>query len=209
MDYVEIDVNMSKDGVLYILHGPTVDQTTNGTGDIADLTSAEIDKLDAGSWFHPRFAGERVPRLDAFLRWIKGKAKVFLDVKAAAPRRLIDLICDVGLEDECFFWSGDDDWMLKLRELNSRLPLKVNVKSVNEATSAVERFRANIVEVSLANMSRELVDACRQRGVKIMVYHKEKDPEAFREIIRWGVDMVNLNHSDVFAKVMREMACEG
>ena len=204
MDYVEIDVNASKDGVLYILHGPDLDKTTNGTGPIAELTSEEIDQLDAGSWFHPKFAGERVPRLEPFLRWIKGKAKVFLDVKAGGPQQLIDLIYDVGLENDCFFWSGDDEWMLKLRALDDKLQLKVNVKNVADVIEATERYRANIVEVGLDNMSRELVDACRERGLKVMVYHQEKDPEAFREVIRWGVDMINLNHGDVFAKVARE-----
>ncbi len=204
MDYVEIDVNASKDGVLYILHGPDLDKTTNGKGRITDLTSEEIDQLDAGSWFHPKFAGERVPRLEPFLRWIKGKAKVFLDVKAAPPQQLIDLIYDVGLENDCFFWSGNDEWMLKLRALDDKLQLKVNVKSVADVVEAAERYRANIVEVGLDNMSRDLVDACRERGLKVMVYHQEKDPEAFREVIRWGVDMINLNHGDVFAQVARE-----
>jgi glycerophosphoryl diester phosphodiesterase len=204
MDYVEIDVNASKDGVLYILHGPYLDKTTNGKGRIAELTSEEIDPLDAGSWFHPKFAGERVPRLEPFLRWIKGKAKVFLDVKAGAPQQLIDLIYDVGLENDCFFWAGNDEWMLKLRALDDQLPLKVNVKSVADVIEAAERYCANIVEVGLDNMSRELVDACRERGLKVMVYHQEKDPEVFREVIRWGVDMINLNHGDVFAKVARE-----
>jgi len=138
MDYVEIDVNASKDGVLYILHGPDLDKTTNGKGRITDLTSEEIDQLDAGSWFHPKFAGERVPRLEPFLRWIKGKAKVFLDVKAGTPQQLIDLIYDVGLENDCFFWSGNDEWMLKLRALDDKLQLKVNVKSVADVVEAAE-----------------------------------------------------------------------
>ncbi|MBI1924771.1 glycerophosphodiester phosphodiesterase family protein [Candidatus Poribacteria bacterium] len=203
MDYVEIDVNASKDGVLYILHGPEVDKTTNGKGRITDLTSEEIDRLDAGSWFHPKFAGERVPRLEPFLRWLKGKAKVFLDVKTADPQQLIDLIYDVGLENNCFFWSDSDEWMLKFRALDGKLQLKRNVKSVADVIEAAERYRANIVEVGLDNMSHELVAACRARGLKIMIYHQEKDPEAFRQVIRWGADMINLNHGDVFAQVAR------
>jgi glycerophosphoryl diester phosphodiesterase len=203
MDYVEIDVNTSKDGVFYVLHGPTVDETTDGTGKIADLTSAEIDRLDAGSWFHPKFAGEQVPRLEPFLRWIQGKAKVFLDVKSADPQRLINLIYAVGLENDCFFWAGDDEWMLKLRELDPNLALKVNADSVEKVAEVDERFRANIVEVSLENMSQALVDACRERGLKIMIYHKEKDRKAFREVLQWGVEMINLNHGDVFAEVAK------
>ncbi len=204
MDFVEIDVITSKDGVLYIMHGPTVDETTNGTGRFDELTSAEIDRLDAGSWFASKFAREKVPRLEPFLRWIKRKAKVFLDVKAADHQQLIDLIYDVGLENDCFFWSGSDEWALKLRELDGNLQLKINASNVEDVIEAHERYRANIVEVGLNNMSQELFDVCRELGIKIMIYHQEKDPEAFREVIRWGVDMINLNHGDVFAQVARE-----
>ena len=204
MDFVEIDVITSKDGVLYIMHGPTIDETTNGTGRIDELTSAEIDRLDAGSWFAPEFAHEKVPRLEPFLRWIKGKAKVFLDVKAASHQQLIDPIYDVGLENNCFFWSGSDEWALKLRQLDENLQLKINASNVEDVIEAHERYRANIVEVGLNNMSQELFDICRELGIKIMIYHQEKDPEAFREVIRWGVDMINLNHGDVFAEVARE-----
>ena len=49
MDYVEVDVNTSKDGVLYVFHGPELEKTTNGTSCITELTSKEIDALDAGS----------------------------------------------------------------------------------------------------------------------------------------------------------------
>jgi glycerophosphoryl diester phosphodiesterase len=204
MDYVEIDVNTSKDGVLYILHGPELDKTTNGKGRIADMMSDEIDKLDAGSWFDPKFAGEKVPRLDPFLRWVKGKAKVFMDVKAADHRRLIDLVYDVGLENDCFFWSGDDEWALKLRQMAPELQLKINVDNVEDVISAHEVYGANIVEVSLDNMTQELVGACRQRGIKIMIFHSKKQPKAFREVLRWGVDMINLDHGDVFKKVAEE-----
>jgi len=206
MDYVEIDVITSADGALYILHGPELDRTTNGMGPIAAMTSEEIDKLDAGSWFAAEFAGEKVPKLEPFLRWIKGKAKVFLDVKAADHKQLIDLIYDVGLENDCFFWSGKSRWARAFRELAPELQLKINVENVEDVIEAHETYRANIVEVSLDNMSRELVDACRQRGIKIMIYHTKKEPEAFREALRWKVDMINLNHGDVFKKTAQEFS---
>ena len=49
--------------MLYVLHGPQLDRTTNGKGPIADMMSDEIDKLDAESWFDPKFAGERPQRV--------------------------------------------------------------------------------------------------------------------------------------------------
>lgn len=207
MDYVEIDVNRSLDGVHYLLHGPDVDRTTDGTGRFDALTAAEVDRLDAGSWFHPRFAGERVPRLEPFLRWIKGRAKLFLDVKAADLPELIRLIYDIGLEHDCFFWFGRDDAALAFRQLAPELALKINVKTVADVVDAHERFHANIVEVSLDDMSQALLAECRRRGLRVMIYHQEKDPAAFRQILDWGAELVNLNHGDVFAAVAQAYGC--
>lgn len=204
MDYVEVDVNTSKDGVLYILHGPTVDKTTNGTGYIGDLTSDEIDRLDAGSWFSPRFAGERVPRLEPFLRWIKGKAKVFLDVKWVHPRPLIDLVYALGMENDCFLWCSIDDWMLEFRRLDHKLPLKYNVKSVDDVIAAVERFQANIVEVTPERINPELVAACRARGLKVMVNTIDCEPAGFRQVLEYRADMVNTDNGDLFRRFVEE-----
>jgi hypothetical protein len=203
VDYVEVDVRTSRDGVFYLLHDETLARTTNGQGPIAGLTAAEIDRLDAGSWFHPRFADQRVPRLDQFLRWIKGKAKVFLDVKAADPQQLIDLIDDVGMADAVFFWSGSNLWAQELRALAPHLALKINVQTVEEVVRAHELYQANIVEVDLAHMSQAVQTACRTHAIKVMIYHQQKDIAAFRSVLDWGADLINLNHADVFLEVLR------
>jgi len=203
VDYVEIDVRTSQDGVFYLLHDPTLERTTNGQGPIAQHTAAEIDRLDAGSWFHPQFADERVPRLDAFLHWIKGKAKVFLDVKAADPQALIDLIDDVDMADASFFWSGSALWAQQLRALAPHLALKINAKTVEDVLLAHERYQAKIVEVGLEHMSLALQAACQARNIQVMIYHQQKDPVAFRTVLDWGADLINLNHGDAFLEVLR------
>jgi len=206
MDYVEIDVNCSKDGVFYLMHGPAVDATTNGQGRIYDLTAEVLDQLDAGSWFGPKFAGEKVPRLEPFLQWIKGKAKLFIDVKAGTPQQIRDLIYAADLQDDCFFWSEQDQWALALRALDPTLQLKINVENVAEVIDADERFRANIVEVALAKMSPALIEACRARGIKLMIYHPAKDPAAFEAVLNWDVELINLNHGDLFKQIAAQYA---
>lgn len=204
--YVEIDVRTSKDGVFYILHDPTVNRTTDKKGFLRQYTAAEIDQFDAGSWFDPKFAGERIPRLQPYLEWIKGKAKVYFDVKDADLQKLITLVYDVGMQDDCFFWFSSSAQALKFRELDSKLPLKVNVSNPKDVVVAASKFEANIVEVGLNNMSEALVDACRKRNIKIMIYHPRKDADGFREVVRWKPDMVNLNQADLFQQVEREVA---
>src|SRR5262245_19242383 len=63
----ELDVRRTRDGHLVCLHDPTLDRTTDGTGPVAGRTLAELEQLDAGKRFHPAFAGQRVPTLDAVL----------------------------------------------------------------------------------------------------------------------------------------------
>ncbi|HEY4310657.1 MAG TPA: glycerophosphodiester phosphodiesterase family protein [Pirellulales bacterium] len=203
--YVEIDVRTSKDGVLYILHDPWVNRTTNGKGFLFQLTSDEIDALDAGSWFDKKFAGEKVPRLEPYLRAIKGRIKVYFDVKHADLQQLIKLVYDVGMEKDCFFWFDRVEKAIEFRELDKQLPLKVNVGSVDDVREAADRYHANIVETSLRAMTDELVEACRARNLKIMILQTKKDPAAFRQIVERQADLVNLDHGDVFLKVEREM----
>ncbi|MCB9921854.1 MAG: hypothetical protein H6822_06715 [Planctomycetaceae bacterium] len=66
----EFDIERTKDGHLICIHDGTVDRTTNGTGKVSDLTLEQIQELDAGSWFDPKFAGEPIPTVDEVLRLV-------------------------------------------------------------------------------------------------------------------------------------------
>lgn len=205
VEYVEIDVNTSRDGIMYLFHGPDVDRKTNASGMFSDLTSTIIDTLDAGSWFSPEFVNERIPRLDEFLNWIKGKSKIYFDVKNANHEPLIALIHEVGLENDCFFWSSNNEWSHRLKEMVPGFPVKFNAQNVEGVRAVHQKYGADIVEISLNNMSVELQNCCADLGIKVMIYQKEKDPEAFRQIIDWNVDKINLNHADAYIEVAKKM----
>jgi len=80
-DFIELDVTMTKDGVLIVIHDDTVNRTTNGTGKVVDLTYDYISRLDAGSWFSPEFAGEHVPTLGEVLDAFRGKIGILIEIK--------------------------------------------------------------------------------------------------------------------------------
>jgi glycerophosphoryl diester phosphodiesterase len=203
---VEIDVWTSRDGELVLIHDDTVDRTTNGFGHVMALTAAELARLDAGRWFSPAFAGERIPVLSEFLEWIKGRARLFLDVKFAHPQQLLDLLAKTRMHDECFIWSGSDAWLELLHGLDPSMALKINVSTPKDVVTAHKTFGARIVEVSLDAMSNELVETCRERGIKTMIY--EKEPAAFPDIIRRQPDMVNLDHADLFLQAIKNVATD-
>lgn len=62
--WVELDVALLADGTLVVIHDDSVDRTTSGTGNLGTLTRADLDRLDAGAWFHAQYAGERLPTLE-------------------------------------------------------------------------------------------------------------------------------------------------
>jgi hypothetical protein len=78
---VEVDVRTTSDGHLVILHDATLDRTTAGSGAVGDNSLAEVRQLDAGSWFDPAYAGQRVPTLKEVLVLCRGKVDVLLDLK--------------------------------------------------------------------------------------------------------------------------------
>jgi glycerophosphoryl diester phosphodiesterase len=83
-DYLETDVQRSADGVLVLMHDPTVDRTTNGRGAVAETKLDDLVRLDAGSWFDPRFADQRVLSFADFMRWIEARAPFGAVIEAKA-----------------------------------------------------------------------------------------------------------------------------
>lgn len=101
-DFVEQDLGVTRDGVLVCAHDPTLERTTDveevfpdryrregarRRWYIADFTLAEIKRLDAGAWFDPRFAGERVPTFDEAIALVRGRAGLFPELKAPGVYR--------------------------------------------------------------------------------------------------------------------------
>lgn len=80
-DFIELDVAMTMDGVLVVIHDDTVDRTTDGTGKVAELTYDYIRTLDAGSWFSSEFAGEHVPTLGEVFDTFRGKIGILIEIK--------------------------------------------------------------------------------------------------------------------------------
>jgi glycerophosphoryl diester phosphodiesterase len=84
---IETDIRASSDGVLVLVHDERIDRTCQGSGRVADLTISELDQMDAGSKFDPKFSAERVPRLSDFLESYASRTRLWLELKAAGVAR--------------------------------------------------------------------------------------------------------------------------
>lgn len=80
---VEFDVHLSADGIPVVIHDASVDRTTNGQGKVAEKTLAQLQALDAGSWFDSRFAKETIPTLAEVLALFSGTpVQLYIELKS-------------------------------------------------------------------------------------------------------------------------------
>lgn len=201
IDYIEVDVMSSRDGILYNMHDPSVNRTTNGKGLVSSLTSKEVDALDAGSWFGPRFKGEKVPRYDTFLPWLKGKIKINFDIKLGNLEQLIRLVRDNKMEGDCFFHPSNPAMALRFHQLAPDLTLKVDVSTPEEAEHAVTAYGAKIVETTLPSLTPAFQEICRKYKLKVICCAIEDNADEYRRIIASGADMAMVNRPDLFLQV--------
>lgn len=119
-DGVEFDLHTAGDGEPVLMHDATLDRTTDGSGPVDTMTSRELERLDAGSWFSPAFAGEPVPTLASAL---DGPARdvgcIYAEVKATRRPEDLDRIArivrDAGVFDRTVFISMDWEALDRIR----------------------------------------------------------------------------------------------
>lgn len=85
-DGIELDVRLTRDGAMVIMHDDSVDATTDGAGHVRDLTLAEIQSLDAGAWFDEKFRGTRIPTLDEVFEAVGKRTRINVEIKAESIR---------------------------------------------------------------------------------------------------------------------------
>lgn len=211
VEFVEIDVWRSLDGVHYIMHDPKLDRTTTGSGFIGRRRSGYIDKLDAGSWFSSEFAGEPVPRLEEFLDWARGRIGVYLDVKTGSLKQIVQMIRDREMSESVFFWFWSDRRARKFRRLAPDLSLKMNSKNPDMVRKHKAEFDHQIVEQGPGDGSAAVIRTCRELGIRTMANisgGKDKPDDGrealYSQIVELGYDMVNLDRPAPFVEFLKK-----
>jgi glycerophosphoryl diester phosphodiesterase len=122
VDMIELDLRGTADGEVVVIHDETVDRTTDGAGVVTEMTLEEIKSLDAGSWFDPSFAGERVPTYEEVLDLVAGTGvKLLLDIKLSPvldKERIVRLTEQFGAELDVIVGVRSVEDLREFRALN-------------------------------------------------------------------------------------------
>ena len=220
-DVVENDIQRTSDGELVIVHDTTLTRTTDveevfpdrAPWNVADFTLAEIKRLDAGSWFDPSFAGERVPTLREWVRAVGGRAGMLLEPKAPALYPGIDIDLDKELRsmprfrsalrrDEVVVQSFDHAWLRGYKDLAPDVPVgllfgaRPSPAQVAEAATWAEQ-----VNPALAVAGEATITQVHQAGMEIHVWTVNTGQD-MRRTARWGVDGIITNYPQVLRGIV-------
>ena len=198
-DAIELDVKLSADGQVVVIHDPTVDRTTGSHGRVKDLSLAQLKSLDAGSFFSDQFRGEKIPTLAEVFEAV-GK-RTFINVELTnynTPRDgLVESVCKLveqfGLQEHVMFSSFFASNLTKTRAYLPKVPrglLALNgllgawARSFGFAFGRYQALHPNLKDVSPQQVQR--VHRLKRR-IHVWTVNAADD---MRRLFRWDVDAI-------------------
>ncbi len=214
-DGVELDVQLTADGVPVVIHDDTVDRTTDGRGPVAARTLEELKRLDAGARFGAAFAGTRVPTLGEVFELARGRLLVNVELKTDDVRdhgleqRVVETIGHHGMRDQVVLSSFNPVSLWRLRRLEPSLPRGM-LYAPDQPRYLRERWLAPLVRPDAMHPGRTLatrahVESLRADGFRVNVWTVDERSEVSR-LVDLGVDGIITNRPSDVVKWRDEIA---
>lgn len=229
VDQLEIDVRVTKDNELVIIHDATVDRTTNGTGKVCDFTLEELKALDACNGKGEEFKGIQIPTLIEFMELIKNHPTMTLDVELKeypVPRwedvaydvcdRVLHILDDYGYSERCVIntWSGRlHEYIWEKYGEKYKLHLYYPVQCME----GKGKYRTNLYMVGycccmfsptkspedLGMAPLQEFEAMRARGIRTWAGASVKDEAGVDLAIANGAELITCDNPDVILQLLR------
>ena len=203
---VELDVQMTRDGRLVVFHDEQVRRTTNGTGRVRAMPYARLARLDAGSWFHPRFAGERILLVSQVFRLVPKTMRINLELKRTRARsllvrRLRRLIRSAGARRRLLVSSFDPSLLRRLASTPLARALICRHDPDRSLRQAI-RLGCAAWHPFHTLVTRPRVAHAHAAGLAVHAWTVDR-PAAARRLMRCGVDGIFTNDPARFARQRR------
>jgi glycerophosphoryl diester phosphodiesterase len=197
--FVELDVTLTHDQQVVVIHDDTVDRTTDGSGRVSGYDLGALQQLDAGSWFHPRFAGERIPALDDVLKQVAPRAHINIEIKShqltdpglvgLIEKAVINLVLARRVKKRVLVSSFDQGVLKRIKQLDPAMDVALISKQspLEETVAVCLELGVFSYHPHLASIDRDLVEALHRAGVHIFPWNID-DAGDIQHAFSLGVD---------------------
>ena len=201
---VEFDLQLTADGIPVVIHNPTLDKTTGTPGKVTEKTLLQLQSLDAGSWFNPQFAGQKIPTLSETLDILQPLSHhIYLDVKPhcqwseSQVDRLVELLISKGWQEKAIVSSFNPQFVEQVRQTKRGLKLGyivANPDDYQQELAAAARYGNSVIisEYHILLENPTLVEQSRNKGVDIVVWTVD-NPDEFQELVKIGIRRIITN----------------
>ena len=173
-DFIELDVQQTRDGVLVVMHDSNLKRTTGVNKDIWDVDYADIQNLDAGSWFDPAYANARIPTLEETLQFVDKRAKLNIEIKPTKhgsdtlEQDVAELITQYQYTDACYVTSFSYGSLKKVKEANPEIRTSY-LMSVAYGQFYSLKY-ADAFSLNKVFVTSQVVNAAHQQGKQIFAW---------------------------------------
>jgi glycerophosphoryl diester phosphodiesterase len=205
---IELDVQLSRDGELVVIHDFHLERTTNGSGAVQDQDWAALKQLDAGTWFSQEYAGQRVLTLDDVVDLVGDRARLNVEIKAAGdlreslPDKVVRLLADRDLLGTTIVSSFDEDVLRAARVQSESLAIGVltHQPDLIPAWAVARELRAVSIHPYWAFVTPEIIERSHDNGIDVIVW-TVNEVDAMEALIAQGVDGIISDYPERFSLV--------
>ena len=211
---VELDVQLTADGHVVVIHDPTLDRTTTGRGDVRRLTLAEVRAVSAGypDRFGSAYAGERVPTFGEVLGLLRERARALVEIKTESvtddaeggiEARVADEVRRAGMAGDVALISFDHRAVLRLRSLAPAIPRGqlFGRSTVDEVLGQASEAGCEIVMPHKGQLTDALAERVREAGLMLATWVVD-EPAELKLLARFGLYGVASNRPGVLLEAL-------
>lgn len=201
-DYVELDIQQTKDGKLVVCHDVNLKRLTGVEQNLWELSFKDLQTLEVGSWFSREFAGEKIPSLEQVLALTKGRIKLNLELKVQGcqsnlPRELVKLLKE---DFDGVISSFNYPTLIEVKQLNDRLSIGLIMASL---VDNLPLFEVDFYSVTTKLITTDLITQAHNHGLEVHVWTVNQ-VEEIQEMIALGVDNIISDHPKIVKLIKQQ-----
>jgi len=209
-DGVELDVQLTKDGKVVVIHDETIDRVSSGQGYVKDYTLKELKKMSFNK-LHPEYQGAKIPTLKEVLELLKPTdLTVNIELKTGIvpykgiEKKVLKLVKKAGMEDRVIYSSFYHPSLLKIKKLNPEAKTGILYSDgwVRVPSYAKELGVDAIHPATWHMQAPKLLEKAKKKGLAVHVW-TVNDPDLMKSLAEQGVDAIITNNPDVCRMVLK------
>lgn len=210
-DGIELDVQLTKDGEIVIIHDETIDRTTDGTGEVVSYTYDELKKFDASFKFKGQMGFNKIPTLREYFEFVKDKniitnveLKTGVNEYHGIEQKVWDLIQEYNLEEKVIISSFNHYSVLRMKKIAPNLKYGLLSETwIIDAGKYTKNLNVECYHPHFANLTKEIVEEIKSHGIEINTWTVNNENE-IRDLISKGIDIVIGNFPDLTKKIIED-----